>query len=144
MQEKGYSTAIAWSTVACVSLLSACAADGSKEKVYHRLQIEVHQSLGRANNIRFTYGDEFVNEFVPSAKSLASFEDCTARMHVPTEFSISLETPSGSQSTATVPIRSQLKGSVENKAIIFATVEDHVEGYTGLCNPYDQRRERFF
>lgn len=127
-----------------MSALEGCAAAGPNAKVYHSLQVEVHKSVGRAKNIRFTYGDEFVNETVPSAGSIAAFENYTAPMHVPEEFEISWETLDGRTHEAKVPVRSRLQGTVENKTIIFVIMQNHIEGYVGVSTPYGQKRERFY
>lgn len=127
-----------------MSVLNGCAAAEQDVKVYYGLQIEVHRSVGRANNIRYTYGDEFVNITVPSAGSIAAFESYTAPMHIPEEFEISWETPDRKKHEAKVPVRNRLKGSVENKMIVFVIMFDHVEGYIGISTPHGQKRERFY
>lgn len=127
-----------------MSVLDGCAAAGPNAKVYHGLQIEVHKSVGRANNIRYSYGDEFVDATVSSAGSIASFEDYTAPMHIPEKFEISWETQDGETHEAKVPVRSRLPGSVENKTLVFVIMSDHVEGYIGVSTPFGQKRERFY
>lgn len=127
-----------------MSVLAGCAVAGPNSKVLHELQIEVNKSVGRALNIRYTYGSEFVNEAVPSAGSVAAFENYTALMLIPDEFEISWETQDGKKHQAKVPVRSRLPGSVENKSVIFVIMPDHVEGYVGVSTPYGQKRERFY
>jgi len=127
-----------------MSMLTSCAIAGINSKVLHELQIEVSKKVGRALNIRYTYGSEFVNETVPSAGSVAAFENYTAPMLIPDEFEISWETEDGKKHQAKVPVRSRLPGSVENKSVIFVIMPDHVEGFIGTSTPYGQTRERFY
>lgn len=127
-----------------MSVLDGCSAAGPSAKVYHGLEIEVNKSVGHANNIRYTYGDEFINYTKPSAGSIAAFSSYTAPMHVPEEFEISWETPDGKKHEVKVPVRSRLSGSVENKTIVFVIMQDHVEGYLAVSTPYGQKRERFY
>ena len=121
-----------------------CASAGPAAKVYHGLQIELSKSVGQANNIRYTYGDEFVNASKPSAGSIGPLFVYVAPMRVPDEFEISWETQDGKKHEAKVPVRSRLPGSIENKSIVFVIMADHVEGYVGVSTPYGQKRERFY
>lgn len=126
-----------------MSVLEGCAA-GPNAKVRHGLQIEVHKSVGRADNIRYTYGDEFVDATKPSAGSIGPMFVYIAPMHIPEEFAITWETPDGKKHEAKVPVYSRLPDSVRNKSVIFVIMQDHVEGYVGVDTPYGQKRERFY
>ncbi|BEV71365.1 hypothetical protein THUN1379_08470 [Paludibacterium sp. THUN1379] len=123
--------------------IMGCAA-GPNDKVRHGLEIEVDKSVGKATNIRYTYGDELVDETRPVAIAIGSFTTYIARMHIPEEFHISWETSDGTKHDAKVPVRSRLSGSIENKDIVFVIMADHVEGYVGVWTPYGQKRERFY
>ncbi len=127
-----------------LSAVTGCATAEPSAKVYHRFQLEVHKSAVQLNNIRFTYGDDFVGTVVPSARAIASFEDYSAPMRIPEEFDISWETRDGKKHEANVPVRSRLPGSIENKSIVFVIMADHVEGYVGVSTPTGQKRERFY
>lgn len=127
-----------------MSVFDGCAAAGPNAKVRHELQIEVDKSVGRAVNIRYTYGDEIVNQTRPAAIPIGAFENYTAPMHIPDEFEISWETQDGKKHEAKVPVRSRLPGSVENKTVLFVIMQDHIEGYVAIYTPYGQKRERFY
>jgi hypothetical protein len=100
--------------------------------------------IGKAINIRYTYGDEFVDQTRPAAIAIGPFTTYIAPMHIPEEFQISWETTDGAMHKAKVPVRSRLPGSIENKSVIFVIMPDHVEGYVGVSTPYGQKRERFY
>ena len=125
-------------------VLDGCAAAGPNAKVYHGLQIEVDKSVGRAVNIRYTYGDEFVNETKPSARAIGPMFSYDAPMHIPEQFEISWETQDGKKHEAKVPVRSRLPGSVENKTVLFVIMQNHIEGYVTTPTPSGQKRERFY
>jgi hypothetical protein len=129
-----------------MSVLDGCAAAaaGSNAKVRHKLEIEVDKSVGRAINIRYTYGDELVDQTRPMAIAIGAFTSYIAAMHIPEEFAISWETVEGKKHGVKVPVRSRLPGSVENKSVIFVIMQDHVECYVGLDTPYGQKRDRFY
>ncbi|MHA4866187.1 hypothetical protein ACXZ1M_00620 [Duganella sp. PWIR1] len=127
-----------------LSSLGGCAIAGKNDKVYHGLQIEVHRSVGKVFNVRYTYGEAIVNETVPSAGSVAAFENYSAPMRIPEEFQISWETQDEKKHEAKVPVYSRFSGSIDNKSIIFVIMSDHVEGYVGVSTPYGQKRERFY
>ena len=127
-----------------ISAITSCAAVEPGARVYHRFQLEVHKSAIRLYNIRFTYGDDFVETVVPSARAVRSFEDYSAKMRVPEEFDIRWETQDGEKHEAKVPVRSRLIGPVENKSIVFIIMADHVEGYIGVSTPSGQKRDRFY
>lgn len=126
-----------------MSVLEGCAA-GSNEKIRHGLQIELDKSVGRADNIHYTYGNEFVNATKPSAGSIAPLFVYIAPMHVPEEFEINWETQDGKKHAAKVPVRSRIPGSVENKTLVFVIMQDSVEGYVAVSTPFGQKRERFY
>lgn len=130
--------------VGMMSAITGCAAAGPESKVYHRFQLEVHKSAVQVSNVRFTYGDDFVDTVVPVARAIASFEDYSAPMRVPDEFHISWETQDGKKHEEKVPVRHRVPGSLENKSIIFVIMPDHMEGYIGVSTPYGQKRERFY
>ena len=127
-----------------MSVLDGCAAAESNAKVRHELQIEVDKSVERAVNIRYTYGDEFVNETKPSARAIGPMFSYVAPMRVPEEFEISWETQDGKTHTAKIPVLSRLPGSVENKTVLFVIMQDHIEAYVAISTPYGQKRERFY
>lgn len=127
-----------------MSVLDGCAAAEPNAKVRHGLEIEVDKSVGRAVNIRYTYGDEFVNETKPSARAIGPMFSYVAPMHIPEEFEISWETQDGKKHTAKVPVRSRLPGSVADKTVLFVIMQDHIEGYVAISTPYGQKRERFY
>jgi len=126
-----------------MSVLDGCAATGSNAKIRHGLEIEVDKSVGRVVNIRYTYGNEFVNATKPSAGSIGPMFVYIAPMTIPEEFEIHWETQDGKKHDAKVPVRSRLPGSVENKSIVFVIMQDHVEGYVAVSTPFGQKRERF-
>lgn len=127
-----------------ISAILGCASAEPSAKVYHRLQIEVHKTTVQLKNIRFTYGDDFVDSLVPSARAIGAFEDYSAPMRIPDEFDIRWETQDGKKHEAKVPVRSRLPDSIENKSIIFVIMPDHVEGFIGVSTSYGQKRERFY
>jgi len=127
-----------------VGVYAGCTAVGPNEKVRHGLEIEVDKSVGRAVNIRYTYGDEFVNSTKPSAIAIGPMFTYIAPMRIPEEFEISWETQDGKQHEATVPVRGRLPGSVENKTVLFVIMQDHIEGYVSVSTPYGPKRERFY
>lgn len=127
-----------------MSAIVGCVSAEPGAKVYHGLQIEVSKIVGQANNVRYTYGDEFVNASKPSAGSIGPMFVYVAPMRVPDEFEITWETLDGKTHGAKVPVRSRLPGSVENKNLIFVIMPDHVEGYLGVSTPSGQKRERFY
>lgn len=114
------------------------------KKVRHGFEIEVDRTVGRAINIRYTYGDELVDQTRPSAIAIGAFTSYTAPMHIPEDFEISWETQDGKNHAAKVPVRSRLLSSVENKTIVFVIMSEHVEGFVGTPTPYGQKRERFY
>lgn len=130
--------------VALMSVLDGCAAVGPNVKVRHGLEIEVDKSVGRVVNIRYTYGDEFVNETKPSARAIGSMFSYVAPMYIPERFEISWETQDGKKHEAKVPVRSRLPGSMENKTVLFVIMQDHIEGYVAISTPSGQKRERFY
>jgi hypothetical protein len=123
--------------------LDATAA-GPDAKVRYGLEIEVDKSIGKAVNIRYTYGDEFVNQARPSAIAIGAFVSYIAPMRIPENLEISWETPDGKRHEESVPVRSRLTSSVEGKTIVFVIMQDHIEGYIGVWTPYGQKRERFY
>lgn len=127
-----------------MSAIVGCAIAGPNDKVRHGLEIEVDKSVGKAINIRYTYGDEFVDQTRPAAIAIGPFTTYIAPMHIPEEFQINWETTDGAKHEAKVPVRSRLPGSIENKSVIFVIMPDHVEGYVGVSTPYGQKRERFY
>lgn len=135
---------IGWVGVGLMNTLNGCAAAEPDTKVRHTLRIEVHKSVGGAKNILFTYGDEIVALKRPSAIAAVPFLSYTSSMKVPEEFEISWETPDGKKHEAKVPVRSQIKRSVKNKAIVFVIMQDHVEGYIDLSMSYGGEMERFY
>jgi hypothetical protein len=126
-----------------MSALEGCAA-GPNERVRHGLQIELGEGVGRINNIRYTYGDEFVNERKASASSPIPWFIHIAPMILPEEFLISWEAQGGEKHAAKIPVRSRLSSSIENKIIVFVVMQDTVEGYIAVSTPFGQKRERFF
>lgn len=130
--------------VGMMSVLSGCAAAGANAKVRHGLEIEVDKSVGEAKNIRYTYGDELVDQKRPSAIAIGAFMAYISPMHIPEQFAISWETLDGKQHEAKIPVRSRLHSSIKNKTIVFVIMQDHVEGYIGISTPYGQKRERFY
>jgi hypothetical protein len=129
---------------ALVYAFVGCATNDANGRVRHGLEIEVDKSLGRATNIRYTYGDEMVDQSRPIAIAIGAFVTYIASMRVPEEFRISWETLGGIKHEAIVPIRDSIRGSIENKNIVFVIMQDRVEGYVGVTTPYGQKRQRFY
>jgi hypothetical protein len=121
-----------------------CASGGPNQKVRHGLEIEVDKSVGRVVNVRYTYGDDFVDEKKPSASFVGPMFSYIAAMRIPEEFQISWETLDGKKHQARVPVRSRISVSVENKFIVFVIMQDHVEGNVAEPTPFGRKRERFY
>jgi hypothetical protein len=130
--------------VAMMMLFGAKVEAAQYKRVRHGLEIEVDKTVGRAINIRYTYGDELVDQTRPAAIAIGAFTSYTAPMYIPEDFEISWETQDGKSHVAKVPVRSRLPGSVENKTIVFVIMSEHVEGFVGTSTPYGQKRERFY
>ena len=127
-----------------VYAVAGCAATEVNGRVRHGLEIEVDKSLGRATKIRYTYGDEIVDQARPTAIAIGAFTTYVASMPIPEEFRISWETPDGGMHEAIVPVRRFIRGSIANKNIVFVIMQDCVEGYVGVDTPYGHKRERFY
>ena len=125
-------------------VLTGCATTVTNARVRHGLQIELDKSVGQATNIRYTYGDEFVDQVKPVASSIGAFITYIALMHVPEKFQVSWETANGEKHEATVPVRSSIRRPIANKNIVFVIMHDYVEGYVGVTTRYGQMRERFY
>lgn len=128
---------------ACLAMSSCAMAAGPDARIRHGLEIEVSASVGRATNIHFTYGDEFIDSVRPAAIAIGPFMTFVSDMRIPETFSVSWDDRDGAHHAATVPVRSRLPGSIENKTLVFVIMPDHVEGYVGVETPRGQQRERF-
>jgi len=127
-----------------MSNLSGCATAGAQDKVYHTLEILVDKSVGKAFNIKYTYGEEFIDYIKPSAGSVTPFSSYTAPMRIPDEFKISWETQDRQKHEARVPVLSKLPDSVKNQTILFVIMPDHVEGFVAVSTPSGPRKTRFY
>lgn len=124
--------------------VAGCASARNEGSIRHCLEIEVDKSIGRAKNIRYTYGREFANEVKPSAIAIGPFMSFTSYMTVPDFFEIQWELADGTKRESKVPVRSRLPGSIKNKAIVFVIMADHIEAYVGISTPVGEKRERFY
>jgi len=86
-----------------MSAIACCAVAGPNDKVRHGLEIEVDESIGKAAKIRYTYGDEFVDQIRPVAIAIGAFKTYIALMHIPEKFQISWEATDGSKHEAKCP-----------------------------------------
>jgi len=67
-----------------MSAISGCATAGAEDRIYHTPQIEVDKSVGKAINIKYTYGKELFNQNIPLAGWIGGpFEDHAAPMRIP-------------------------------------------------------------
>jgi hypothetical protein len=130
--------------VATVGSVAGCAIPVGDAKVRHTFEIEVGKTLGKAKNIHYTYGSEFVDEIKPSAIAIGPFISFTASMQVPEFFVVSWNAADGAKHEAKVPVRGKLSGSMEHKSIVFVIMPDWVEGYVGISTPSGEKRERFY
>ena len=90
-------------------IFSGCATAGAEDRIYHTLQFEVDKSIGKAINIRYTYGEELVDRYVPGRGWVGGpFQSHTAPMRIPEEFKISWETEDGKMHNSNVPVLSKL------------------------------------
>lgn len=113
-------------------------------KVRHGFELEVDKSIGEARNIRYTYGDDFVNRTRANGDSVSPLFSYVAPMRVPEEFLISWETLDGNRHEAKVPVRGRLRRSLENKTISFLIFQDRVEGYVVELTPKGRKKEQFY
>ncbi len=125
-----------------MSTIEACAADPNK-KVRHGFELDVDKSVGKAINVRFTYGEELKDQG-PKTMGFPGGMTHRTEMRIPEEFEISWETMDGNKHTAKVPVRSLLPGSIEDKKVLFVIFQDHIEGYVSTYTPYGPKRERFY
>ena len=121
--------------------LSGCAS--TDPRVYHKLEIRLDKSVGRASDLHWSYGPDLPDGHAATASDVSNFENHPAPMRIPENFEISWQTLDGVKHQAKVPVLNHLPESASNRVVGFVVFYDHVEGYLVERSAQGEKATRF-